>query len=230
VAAGEGHAACKKLLQASQATIQQAQKVLPVLKEHSNQAAQKLAERLSTFLSKAKQVIDQTIWRVFQQEQVVATEKTVSILSRIPRSAGGPRPTNRPSTVARCRSSYGRLKLSLRFTPTAGASHPAVFFLNRMEKSDFSPFIPKYSLGATICGESTMKTLSDFTPPELEILRLVLAGYTNKAIAAEISIFEKSVEYHLDNIYTKIGVRTRVMAGIWALQQGILAETREIPS
>ena len=75
-----------------------------------------------------------------------------------------------------------------------------------------------------------MKTLSDLTPRELEILQLILVGFTNKAIAAEMNISEKTVEFHLDNIYTKIGVRTRVMAGIWALQQGILAETREIPS
>lgn len=75
-----------------------------------------------------------------------------------------------------------------------------------------------------------MTTLSNLTSRELEILQLVLAGFTNKAIAAEISISEKTVEFHLDNIYTKIGVRTRLMAGIWALQQGIAAETRGIPS
>jgi DNA-binding NarL/FixJ family response regulator len=76
---------------------------------------------------------------------------------------------------------------------------------------------------------TTMKTLSDLTARELEILQLVLAGYTNKTIAAEMFISEKTVEFHLDNIYTKIGVRTRVMAGIWAVQHGLLAETREIP-
>lgn len=75
-----------------------------------------------------------------------------------------------------------------------------------------------------------MKTLSDLTQRELEILQLVLAGYTNKAIASEMFISEKTVEFHLDNIYTKIGVRSRMLAGLWALQQGILAETREIPS
>ena len=76
----------------------------------------------------------------------------------------------------------------------------------------------------------TMATLSNLTYRELEILQLILAGYTNKAIAAEIHISEKTVEFHLDNIYTKIGVRTRLMAGIWALQQGLLVEAREIPS
>jgi DNA-binding NarL/FixJ family response regulator len=72
--------------------------------------------------------------------------------------------------------------------------------------------------------------LSDLTSREREILQLVLAGYTNKAIAAKIFISEKTVEFHLKNMYTKLGVRTRLMAGLWALQQGIETETREIPS
>lgn len=75
-----------------------------------------------------------------------------------------------------------------------------------------------------------MKSLATLTPRELEVLQLIVAGYSNKTIAAKIYISEKTVEFHLDNIYTKIGVRTRLMAGIWALQQGIALETREIPS
>lgn len=75
-----------------------------------------------------------------------------------------------------------------------------------------------------------MKSISTLTPRELEVLQLVVAGYTNKAIAVAIGISEKTVEFHLDNIYSKLGVRTRLMAGIWALQQGIALETREIPS
>ena len=75
-----------------------------------------------------------------------------------------------------------------------------------------------------------MTHLSDLTARELEVLRLVLAGYTNKAIAAEIFVSEKTVEFHLDNVYRKIGVRTRLMASVWALQMGLLEKTREIPS
>jgi DNA-binding NarL/FixJ family response regulator len=74
-----------------------------------------------------------------------------------------------------------------------------------------------------------MATLSDLTPREMEILQLVMTGKTNKSIANEIYISEKTVEFHLDQIYTKVGVRTRLMAGIWAMQQGIQVETRESP-
>jgi DNA-binding NarL/FixJ family response regulator len=67
-----------------------------------------------------------------------------------------------------------------------------------------------------------MANLSDLTPRELEILQLVLAGRTNKAIAAEIHICEKTVEFHLSNVYTKVGVRTRILASVWAIRQGIV--------
>jgi DNA-binding NarL/FixJ family response regulator len=74
-----------------------------------------------------------------------------------------------------------------------------------------------------------MAALSDLTAREKEILQLVLAGWTNKAIAAQIYISEKTVEFHLDHIYTKIGMRSRMLAGLWAQQQGIGVKTREIP-
>jgi len=75
-----------------------------------------------------------------------------------------------------------------------------------------------------------MANLSDLTPREKEILRLVLSGRTNKAIAIAFSISEKTVEFHLSRIYTKIGVRTRMLAGMWALRQGLSSGTRGIPS
>ena len=76
-----------------------------------------------------------------------------------------------------------------------------------------------------------MATLSDLTPRELEILQLVLSGQTNKAIAADICSSEKTVEFHLNHIYTKIGMRTRMLAVVWAMQQGIDgSQTRAIPS
>ena len=68
---------------------------------------------------------------------------------------------------------------------------------------------------------SKMPNLTDLTARELEILQLVITGKTNKAIASKICISQKTVEFHLDNIYAKIGVRTRLMAGVWALQQGL---------
>jgi two-component system, NarL family, nitrate/nitrite response regulator NarL len=75
-----------------------------------------------------------------------------------------------------------------------------------------------------------MATLSDLTMREIEILQLVLCGQTNKAIAAAMCISEKTVEFHLDRIYTKIGMRTRMLAGMWAMQQGLGTKTGEFQS
>src|SRR5215212_1547538 len=107
---------------------------------------------------------------------------------------------------------------------------PRGFVFNHAGKSALSPFIPIYDPNPIPGGELAMTTLSDLTTRELEILQLVLAGHTNKSIAAVICISEKTVEFHLDHIYTKIGMRTRMLAGVWAIQQGIEAEAREIPS
>jgi DNA-binding NarL/FixJ family response regulator len=74
-----------------------------------------------------------------------------------------------------------------------------------------------------------MPRIPELTARELQILQLVIEGKTNKAIASEIYISQKTVEFHLDHLYTKIGVRTRLMAGIWALRHGIFAETRKFP-
>jgi two-component system, NarL family, response regulator len=75
-----------------------------------------------------------------------------------------------------------------------------------------------------------MARVSDLTAREVEVLQLLIAGKTNKAIANAMFISAKTVEFHLENIYTKVGVRTRLMAGLWAMQQGLQDETREIPS
>ena len=75
-----------------------------------------------------------------------------------------------------------------------------------------------------------MAILSDLTPREMEVLQLVISGKTNKSIAKEIYVSEKTVEFHLDRIYTKIGARTRLMVGIWAMQQGLERKLGSRPS
>ena len=75
-----------------------------------------------------------------------------------------------------------------------------------------------------------MPGLTVLSPREAEILQLILIGKTNKAIASEIYISEKTVEFHLANIYDKIGVRTRMLAGVWAIRNGMEVAPREMPS
>ena len=75
----EGKTAYRKLIRATEATIRQAQQVLPVLKEQAAHQAKKLAQTLETFIPRAQQVAAQTVRRVLHQEKVPASEKIVSI-------------------------------------------------------------------------------------------------------------------------------------------------------
>ena len=52
----------------------------------------------------------------------------------------------------------------------------------------------------------------DLSPRELEVLRLVATGKTNRDIAEELFISEKTVERHVSNIFVKLGVSNRAAA------------------
>jgi DNA-binding NarL/FixJ family response regulator len=54
------------------------------------------------------------------------------------------------------------------------------------------------------------------TAREVEVLTLVATGKTNRAIATELSISEKTVAAHLSNIFTKLGLSSRSAAPAYA--------------
>jgi DNA-binding NarL/FixJ family response regulator len=60
------------------------------------------------------------------------------------------------------------------------------------------------------------------TARELQVLRLLAAGKTNHAIATELVLAEKTVERHVGNIYTKLGVASRAAATAYAYQHRLL--------
>jgi DNA-binding NarL/FixJ family response regulator len=60
------------------------------------------------------------------------------------------------------------------------------------------------------------------TAREVEVLRLVASGRTNRAIAADLFLSEKTVARHLSNIFTKLGLPSRAAATAFAYQNGLL--------
>jgi DNA-binding CsgD family transcriptional regulator len=60
------------------------------------------------------------------------------------------------------------------------------------------------------------------TPRELEVLRLVAAGKTNKAIAAALSLSEKTVDKHVSNVLFKLDVHSRAAATAYAYQRRLV--------
>lgn len=62
----------------------------------------------------------------------------------------------------------------------------------------------------------------DLSPRELEVLRLIVAGRSNKEIAQDIGIGEESVKTHSKSIFHKLGVADRTQAAIEAIRHGIV--------
>jgi pimeloyl-ACP methyl ester carboxylesterase/DNA-binding CsgD family transcriptional regulator len=72
-------------------------------------------------------------------------------------------------------------------------------------------------------GPSTLSTTSvRLTGRELQVLRLVAAGSTNKEIASALGVALSTLERHVANLYPKIGARGRADAIAYALRHGLV--------
>lgn len=60
------------------------------------------------------------------------------------------------------------------------------------------------------------------SPRELDVVRLVAAGRTNHAIAAELYLSEKTVARHVSNIFAKLGVTSRTAAAAYAFEHRLV--------
>ena len=60
------------------------------------------------------------------------------------------------------------------------------------------------------------------TPRELEVLRLVAAGSSNREVAAQLVISEHTAARHLQNIFAKLGVSSRTAASAFAFEHGLI--------
>jgi len=66
-----------------------------------------------------------------------------------------------------------------------------------------------------------------FTPRELEVLRLLPAGKTNREIARELHLSLSTVKKHLERLISKLGVSDRTQAAVRAIELGIVEPERE---
>jgi DNA-binding NarL/FixJ family response regulator len=65
------------------------------------------------------------------------------------------------------------------------------------------------------------RTLAGLTPRELEVLRLLVEGRSNRQIAEQLFISGKTASVHVTNILTKLGVHSRLAAAATARHLGL---------
>ena len=73
-----------------------------------------------------------------------------------------------------------------------------------------------------LSGPAASRPSHGLTARETEVLRLVAAGKTNKRIALDLGLSEKTVDRHVSNIFDKLGVPTRAAATAFAYRHGLM--------
>ena len=63
------------------------------------------------------------------------------------------------------------------------------------------------------------------TEREVEVLRLIARGASNKVAAQQLGLSPKTVGHHVQHVYSKIGVSTRAGAALFAMEHDLLRET-----
>lgn len=119
-----------------------------------------------------------------------------------------------PFESARCRMLMGRALLALGEDESAVAEFEAA-------RGVFAELgaAPALAELTELAGDSRPGPL---TPREVEVLRLVSTGLTNRGIAGQLSLSEKTVARHLSNIFGKLGLSSRAAATAYAYEHGLV--------
>ncbi len=120
-----------------------------------------------------------------------------------------------PFEAARCRVLVGRACLAL------GDRDSALMDFEAARNEFFDLGAEPALLGVdSLIGRGPAQA-GPLTPRETEVLKLVAAGKTNRAVAVELYLSEKTVARHLSNIFLKLGLSSRVAATRYAYEHGL---------
>jgi DNA-binding CsgD family transcriptional regulator len=118
-----------------------------------------------------------------------------------------------PYEAARTRVLLGLACRALGDEDTAGLELEAA--RSAFEQLGAAPDLTRMTPAAT-------RPAGDLTPRELDVLRLVAAGRSNRQIAAELVVSEHTVARHVQNILAKLRVPSRTAAAAYAFEHGLV--------
>jgi DNA-binding NarL/FixJ family response regulator len=108
------------------------------------------------------------------------------------------------------------------------------YLLKEAEPADLAEAIRKVHRGESILHPSITERLmqevaastprahrTDLTRRELEVLRLIARGLSNREIGSELEVAEKTVKTHVSNVLSKLGLADRTQAALYAVQHGL---------
>jgi DNA-binding NarL/FixJ family response regulator len=102
------------------------------------------------------------------------------------------------------------------------------YIVKTVEPRDLAPAVRQaiagsafQAIGGSAPDDTTLVRAAGLTNREIEILRLVTRGFSNKMIAQELWVTEQTVKFHLSNVYRKLGISNRTEAARWAHSKGL---------
>jgi HD-GYP domain-containing protein (c-di-GMP phosphodiesterase class II) len=137
---------------------------------------------------------------------------------------------SRPARLLGAADAYQSMREPRPYRDALSAEQAAVELRNEVKAGRLDSDAVEAVLGAA--GHRVSKRRegpAGLTAREIDVLRLLARGLTNKDIAACLTISRKTVANHVEHIYTKIGASTRAAAGLFATKHGLLADEEPVP-
>lgn len=100
------------------------------------------------------------------------------------------------------------------------AAHKGIYQLDPAIAAKVVSAIARVAPGAP--AEEDISKQIDITAREIDVLRLIAQGATNREIATQLVISEGTVKNHISNLLGRLGLRDRTQAAIYAREHGLL--------
>ncbi len=137
---------------------------------------------------------------------------------------------SRLSRILGAADAYQAMREPRPYRPALSAEQAAAELRTEVKAGRLDPEAVEAVLGAA--GHRVLRRRegpAGLTAREVEVLRLLARGLSNKEIAVQLVISPKTVGNHVEHIYTKIDASTRAAAGLFAMQHGLLPEEEFLP-
>jgi HD-GYP domain-containing protein (c-di-GMP phosphodiesterase class II) len=136
---------------------------------------------------------------------------------------------SRPARILAAADAYQAMREPRPHRPARAPHEAAAELRADVEAGRLDGEVAEAVLGAAGHRTRRRRGPAGLTQREVEVLKLLARGLSNKEIAQQLVISPKTVGNHVEHVFAKIGATTRAAAGLFAMQHGLLPE-EEFPA